>query len=119
MALGSDLRIAVLPGDGIGVEVMDACIAVLDALYRTHAGPGLHWNKLAGAPSVPRDGTHFRTRPCGKPSAPMLFCSGQWACLMCATPMGPRSRRNWISAFSSNCSPACARSVRSRACLVP
>ena len=28
----SDLRIAVLPGDGIGVEVMDACLEVLEAL---------------------------------------------------------------------------------------
>ena len=34
MASGSDLRIAVLPGDGIGVEVMDACLTVLGTLSR-------------------------------------------------------------------------------------
>ncbi len=34
MALGSDLRIAVLPGDGIGIEVMAACLEVLDALAK-------------------------------------------------------------------------------------
>lgn len=35
MASGSQLQIAVLPGDGIGVEVMDACLRVLDALPGT------------------------------------------------------------------------------------
>jgi 3-isopropylmalate dehydrogenase len=33
-AMKDELRIAVLPGDGIGIEVMDACLAVLEALQR-------------------------------------------------------------------------------------
>jgi len=37
MDKSSDFRIAVLPGDGIGVEVMDACLEVLRALEK-HVG---------------------------------------------------------------------------------
>ncbi len=48
MSSVSDLRIAVLPGDGIGVEVMDACLPVLDAVVRTMNAPALSWNKLPG-----------------------------------------------------------------------
>jgi 3-isopropylmalate dehydrogenase len=31
------LRIAVMPGDGIGVEVMDAALAVMQAVEKRHA----------------------------------------------------------------------------------
>ena len=38
MSAKSDFRIVVLPGDGIGVEVMDACLAVLAPLQRKVGG---------------------------------------------------------------------------------
>jgi 3-isopropylmalate dehydrogenase len=38
LALKSDLRIAVVPGDGIGLEIMDACLAVLEALEKRVGG---------------------------------------------------------------------------------
>ncbi|MEO8158617.1 MAG: isocitrate/isopropylmalate family dehydrogenase [Betaproteobacteria bacterium] len=48
MPLGSDLRVAVLPGDGIGIEVMDACIEVLEALAARTGIGRFSWNRLAG-----------------------------------------------------------------------
>jgi 3-isopropylmalate dehydrogenase len=50
MALGTNaVRLAVMPGDGIGVEVMDAALSVLDRLARRH-GLGLSTETLqAGA----------------------------------------------------------------------
>ena len=55
MALGSDLRIAVLPGDGIGIEVMDACLEVLEKLAKKTGIPGFAWQKLQGGAIAYRD----------------------------------------------------------------
>jgi 3-isopropylmalate dehydrogenase len=44
----------VLPGDGIGAEVMDACLVVLD-LLASRAGFRLHWNRLAGGANAYRE----------------------------------------------------------------
>lgn len=50
MAAGSELRIAVLPGDGVGHEVMDACLALLDRLETLVGGYRLaHCPLRAGA----------------------------------------------------------------------
>jgi 3-isopropylmalate dehydrogenase len=51
--MSSDLQIAVLPGDGIGVEVTEAALAVLQVLTRLH---GLHlaWNRLPGGAAAYR-----------------------------------------------------------------
>ncbi len=43
----SSLRIAVLPGDGIGVEVTDAALEVLEALAQRR-GLAFSWNRLPG-----------------------------------------------------------------------
>ena len=32
MTTNSDLSIAVIPGDGIGIEIIYGCLAILDAL---------------------------------------------------------------------------------------
>ena len=48
MSSVSDLRIAVLPGDGIGVEVMDACLPVVESIARQLNCPPLSWNRLPG-----------------------------------------------------------------------
>jgi len=52
--MNTSFRIAVLPGDGIGVEVMDAAIAVLEALEARY---GFHLDKetLAGGAAHYRD----------------------------------------------------------------
>ena len=54
---GNSLRIAVMPGDGIGVEVMDAALGVLEKLTRRH-GLGLAKERLeAGAFAYQATGT--------------------------------------------------------------
>jgi 3-isopropylmalate dehydrogenase len=55
MSSGSDLRIAVLPGDGIGVEVMDACLPVVETVLRQLNCPPMSWNRLAGGARAYRD----------------------------------------------------------------
>ena len=44
----TELKIAVLPGDGIGVEVMDACLAALEGAGRRIGGYRLATEVLAG-----------------------------------------------------------------------
>jgi len=59
MTTGSDLRIAVLPGDGIGIEVMDACLELLRALSQ-RSGLRFQWNRFSGGAGAYRDtGTAF------------------------------------------------------------
>jgi 3-isopropylmalate dehydrogenase len=53
MRSGSWLQIAVWPGDGIGVEVMDACLNVLEALSR-HTALRFNWNQLPGGANAYR-----------------------------------------------------------------
>jgi 3-isopropylmalate dehydrogenase len=58
--VNTELRIAVLPGDGIGVEIMDACLAVLEALERKVGGYRLAAEVLPGGAALYRDtGTAF------------------------------------------------------------
>ena len=65
-----ELRIAVLPGDGIGVEVMDACLAVLEALERKAGGYRLVTEVLPGGAALYRDtGTAFSDENFGKTEA--------------------------------------------------
>ncbi|MBI3530515.1 MAG: hypothetical protein HY067_21420 [Betaproteobacteria bacterium] len=55
MSLGSDLRIAVLPGDGIGIEVVEACLDVLETLAKKIGITGFVWSKLPGGAIAYRD----------------------------------------------------------------
>jgi 3-isopropylmalate dehydrogenase len=55
MAGRAAFRIAVLPGDGIGVEVMDACLAVLERLERRVGGFGLACERLPGGARLYRE----------------------------------------------------------------
>ena len=58
LAPNSDLRIAVLPGDGIGLEIMDACRAILDALEGRVGGYTLCYTPYrAGAALFSETGT--------------------------------------------------------------
>ena len=51
----SELRIAVLPGDGIGIEVMNACLEVLEALAARLEHVRFAWNPLPGGAIAYRD----------------------------------------------------------------
>lgn len=55
MKIDSELNIAVLPGDGIGHEVMDAALTVLDVLQKQTPGLDLRFNKLPGGAAHYRD----------------------------------------------------------------
>ncbi len=55
MTIDNELRIAVLPGDGIGREVMDAALTVLDALQQKIAGLHLKYDVLPGGAAYYRD----------------------------------------------------------------
>ena len=52
--MSSALQIAVLPGDGIGVEVMDACLKVLQALS-DRTGLRFEWRRLHGGANAYRE----------------------------------------------------------------
>jgi 3-isopropylmalate dehydrogenase len=68
-------RIVVLPGDGIGVEVMDACLAVLQALRQTHPAVRLHFEPHAGGAALyAASGTAF-------PESSMRACAAADAVL--------------------------------------
>jgi 3-isopropylmalate dehydrogenase len=51
----SAFSIAVLPGDGIGIEVMEACLVVLDAAVRRVGGFALDYDKVPGGAFHYRD----------------------------------------------------------------
>ena len=55
MARHDAFRIAVLPGDGIGVEVMDVCLAVLERLERRVGGFKLALERLPGGAQLYRE----------------------------------------------------------------
>ncbi len=58
MAKNSELRIAVMPGDGIGHEIMDACLVLLDTVQAKVGGYRLAYNPLrAGAEFYRETGT--------------------------------------------------------------
>jgi len=58
--MGSDFRIVVLPGDGIGIEVMQACLTVLDAVVSRCSSFRLRYEEHPGGAQCYADtGTAF------------------------------------------------------------
>ena len=53
--MNTELKIAVLPGDGIGLEIMAACLGALDALERKIGGYRLVMESLPGGAAAYRD----------------------------------------------------------------
>jgi 3-isopropylmalate dehydrogenase len=53
--VSAEFQIAVFPGDGIGLEVMEACLAVLEALERKAGGYRLRTETLPGGAALYRD----------------------------------------------------------------
>lgn len=77
----SDLTIAVLPGDGIGIEVMDAALVVLQQLQLQV--PGLQL-RLQHCPAVQQSTSAVelpcQPKPCWPVATPTQCCWEQWAC---------------------------------------
>jgi 3-isopropylmalate dehydrogenase len=75
------LEIAVLPGDGIGVEVISACLELLEVVHRVCPGPGLHYTSYdAGAQLFARTGVALPDatfKACGEADA-ILFGAIGW-----------------------------------------
>jgi len=55
MTTSNAFKIAVMPGDGIGVEVMDACLVVMDAIHKKVGGPGYEFQHVPGGAAHYRD----------------------------------------------------------------
>ncbi len=77
-----EFRIAVLPGDGIGREVMSPCLALLDIAVARAGGFRLTFDQHeAGADLYRRTGVaHAGRRRCARRSRRMRFCSARWGC---------------------------------------
>src|SRR5438046_5614578 len=63
----SDYNVVVLPGDGIGIEVIDASLAVLETLMSRH-GFRLHYDRRAGGAH------HYRDTGNAFPDSSMAAC---------------------------------------------
>ena len=64
MTPSSPFEIAVLPGDGIGVEVTAAAVEVLDALSAETGGIRFNWRLTpAGRRAIATPGWRWPTRP--------------------------------------------------------
>ncbi|SAK67974.1 3-isopropylmalate dehydrogenase [Caballeronia calidae] len=77
----SEFKIAVLPGDGIGVEVMNACIALLDAAQKHDKGPTLRMTSYeAGAQHYAAAGEALpeRTLDAARNAHAVLFGAMGW-----------------------------------------
>lgn len=106
----TEFQVAVFPGDGIGLEVMDACLAVLEALEQKTGGYRLRTEILPGGAAHYRDtGTGLPEENFRNAEAADAILFGAMACPTCAIPTAPRSRRIWRCAGASGCSPGYAR----------
>jgi 3-isopropylmalate dehydrogenase len=77
----SEFKIAVLPGDGIGVEVMNACVALLDAAQKHDKGPALTMTSYeAGAQHYAKSGEALpeRTLDAARDAHAVLFGAMGW-----------------------------------------
>ena len=109
MLANDAFHIAVLPGDGIGPEVMAPALDVLRRIEATTPGLKFRFTEApAGADhynetgkSMPEiDRSSYARRP--TPS-----CSAPAGCPRCAIPTAPRSCRRSSCASSSTSMPAC------------
>jgi 3-isopropylmalate dehydrogenase len=76
----TELNIAVLPGDGIGIEVTDAALQVLDRVA-ARTGVALRWNRLPGG------ALHYRDTGTAMTDASMRECENADAILFGAMGM--------------------------------
>ena len=107
-----EFRIAVLPGDGIGREVMAPCLDL--ARYRCRASrwlqPGLRPCTKPAPSCIAARAWRCPTPRCARRNRPTRFCSARWACPRSAIRTAPKCSRISTSANGSISMPACARS---------
>ena len=116
MTASRSFGIAVLPGDGIGPEVIDATVPLLERF--AHGAPfALHFSAYPGG------ALHYKATGDALPEAtfaaaerPTRSSSARWAGRRSATPTAPRSRRSSTCASGSTSMPACGRRGRCPAC---
>ena len=105
--------IALLPGDGIGTEILDGPVAYLRRLAGRRRACHAHWSlALRNRRDGSRPGPRCRTRPSRRATRPTSCCPAQWA----PTPVSPPSSaptpkpRSSRCVTSSTCGSASARS---------
>lgn len=80
------LTIAVLPGDGIGIEVMDAALVVLRQLQHRYLDcKSICGIVQRGRLSISGAEQLCRMKRCRSVAMRMPFCWGRWACPMFAS----------------------------------
>ena len=82
-------RIAVMPGDGIGIEVMDACMHVLNAVMAKVGGPGLEFQ------IVPGGAGHYRDEGVSLPPDTLKACDKADAILLAAMGLPEVAHAGW------------------------
>ena len=110
MSANTAFHIAVLPGDGIGIEVMTPTLEILAHIEKTT--PGLDFRFVEGAAGA----EHYRATGKSMPESTIKLCEQADAILLgacglpaCAIPTTPRSCRRSSCASSSTSMPACGR----------
>ena len=122
MNSNSELSIAVMPGDGIGHEIMDACLRVLDRIQEKVGGFSFAYRHIrAGAEFYRGKPESISRKRISKPrDRPTPSCSAAWGTPTSGFPTAPRSRPIWRCATPSDCSRASGRAgptrIRRAAC---
>ena len=102
-------EIVLLPGDGIGPEVVDAAVSGLKAAAGNEGLEPNHTTYEAGAGLYQRTGKSMSEADAvavGEADAVLLV---PWVCRPFAKPMAPRLRPKSICANAMACSRACVR----------
>ena len=110
-------RIAVIRGDGIGADVTDAAVAIIEAARRRVGGFKLDYDELlAGAGYYRETGQDIAPGAEDAAGAADAICLGAIGLPEVATRTAPRSRRICGSGEISSSMPACGRSrpIRTR-----
>ena len=104
-------EIAVIKGDGIGIDVTDAALAVIDAARHRVGGFDLDCQDLrAGAGYFQETGRDMAPgAEEAAAAADAIFFWGPSGCPRCATRTAPKYRRICGCARFSSCMRACAR----------
>ena len=113
--MSAEFRIAVFAGDGIGREVMAACLAVLEALEHRIGGYRLVMESLPGGAALYRDtGTALSDENFRKAEAADAILFGAMGLPDVRYPDGTEIAPHLEMRRVSGCSPGCARSRPTR-----
>lgn len=101
-------KIALLPGDGIGPEVMDSALAVLQKAAALDDLSFAFTEYEAGANYYKKSGLSISLNRWKLLARLMLYCWAQWACRLFVNLMAPKSLRKSTCASTTACLLACA-----------